>query len=461
LWVGLLFSIIGLAVAVNQATEEGAADTGSQGTLLAKTLRKSTAQCLVMGNYVNSTSYAVEAMLLLFLSKYVGKPDSSFNGWFLMGNIIRLAMRMGYHRDPRNRRDISPFEGEMRRRRWHSILQLDLLLSFQMGMPSMIPAECSDTELPRNFNDADIYPNIESLPSPRPLSDYTPVLYVIVKGGIMNVFRKVMAHTQSSVISPPPYPMTLELDHKLRDAYAKITDDFKMKPISQSIIDSSSIIINRCTVELLFLKGLMVLHRQYLNTDRLDAQYDYSRRACIDAALTILSRQADLHQATQPYGRLYADRWMVSSLTAHDFLLASMVICLELSQLIRSPITTDSSLINSPSRFSKLLDALLDSQRIWASRSVFSREARTASLTLQLMIDKVQGNNSHYKQTSSSDGDVDTNAFQNVMTFSSLGEGDEVIELPFAGTMTDMIDGSENLDWVSCTYSYLHMHWSF
>ncbi|OKL61666.1 hypothetical protein UA08_02199 [Talaromyces atroroseus] len=448
LWVGVLFSILTLALAINQSTGEGTIDVGSQATLSVRMLRNRTAQCLMMGNYTNATSYAVEAMVLLFLGKYVGKSDSSFDSWFLMGNIIRLAMRMGYHRDPKYRRDISLFEGEMRRRRWHAILQLDLLLSFQMGMPSMIPVDCSDTELPRNFKDSDIYPNVDSLPSPRPLSDHTPVLYTIVKGGIMNVFRKVIAHTQSSITWPPPYPRTIELDNKLRETYAGIPDDFKMKPIKQSIIDSSSMIINRCTVELLFLKGIMVLHRRYLNTERFDAQYDYSRRACVDAALTILSRQADLHEATQPHGRLYEDRWMVSSLTAHDFLLASMVICLELSLLIRSPnnlVDSSPSLINSPSRFGKLLDALLDSQRIWASKSAYSKEARTASLTLQLMLEKVQGSSSPYSLTNGSTNDPMStkSSSDDAMTYANIGDG----ELPFAGTMTDMIDGSENLDW--------------
>jgi hypothetical protein len=123
--------------------------------------------------------------MLHLIGKYVMKTDSSLDGWFLMGIIIRLAMRLSFHRDPKTRPEISAFDGEMQRRIWHCILQLDVLLSFQMGMPSMIPSQCCDTEPPGNFNDSDNYPELESLPPSRPVTDNTPVLYTIINGRIM------------------------------------------------------------------------------------------------------------------------------------------------------------------------------------------------------------------------------------------------------------------------------------
>ncbi|KAH8692102.1 fungal-specific transcription factor domain-containing protein [Talaromyces proteolyticus] len=455
LWIGLLFSILGVAAAVLQAMGQGS-KTGTHTTLSVKTFRTRTAECLVMGNYKNSSSYTLETLVLHLLGKYVGKPDSSFDSWFLMGNIIRLALRFGYHRDPKTQPNISPFDGEMRRRCWHAILQLDILLSFQMGMPSMIPEEFCDTEPPRNLNDSELSPNLETLPPPRPLSDWTPILYTIVKSKIMGMFRKIIAHTQSSM-SFPSYPTTIELDGKLRETYAAIPDDFKMKPINQSFTISSGLIISRCTIELLFLKSIMVLHRRYLKTERLDPQWEFSRRACINAALEILTRQADLHEATQLDGRLYEDRWMVSSLTSHDFLLASMVVCLELSVLMRSspahslhlPSSSLLSMNDSSIYIRRLLDALINSQRIWASRSVYSKEARTAALTLQLMIDNVQGK----KQTPSVYMDTEshnTGSLHDVIdptTVAALPDTSEAPDVSFAETMTDMIHGTENLDW--------------
>ncbi|KAL3704326.1 hypothetical protein TMatcc_010017 [Talaromyces marneffei ATCC 18224] len=474
LWVGLLFSILACVASVQQAMLSTTETSNQQPALPVKPLRSKTVQCLIMGNYTNANSYALETLVMYLLGTYIGKPDSSFDGWFLMGTIIRLAMRMGYHRDPNTQTDskITPFEGEMRRRRWHAILQLDTLISFQMGMPSMIPPEFCDTESPRNLNDEDIWPAIETLPPSRPSSDYTPALYTIAKVAVMNMFRKVLVHTHSSSSSsssnPPSYPVTIDLDAKLRETYASIPETLKWRPINQSFTVSSGLIINRCTIELLYLKSVMVLHRRYLNTERHDPQREFSRRACINAALEVLARQTELHDATSgPHGRLYEDRWMVSSLTAHDFLLASMVICLELSVLMRSPSSLSpgkagQGQVTSP-HFSRLLDALLNSQRIWASKSAYSNEARTAALTLQLMIDKVQQNitttfSSGEKHEPNNYNSKKKNQPPTAMESSSAHvhtdpqpreteKETEAFNLPFAGTMTDMITGSENLDW--------------
>jgi hypothetical protein len=65
--------------------------------------------------------------------------------------MIRLAFRMGYHRDPKHLVGISVFDGEMRRRVWLNLVQIEALMSYQLGFPSMIPSEFCDTEVPRNL----------------------------------------------------------------------------------------------------------------------------------------------------------------------------------------------------------------------------------------------------------------------------------------------------------------------
>ncbi len=62
---------------------------------------------------------------------------------------------MGYHRDPSNLSGISPFDGEMRRRVWLNIVQVEALMSYEMGFPSMIPSEFCDTKVPRNLENTE------------------------------------------------------------------------------------------------------------------------------------------------------------------------------------------------------------------------------------------------------------------------------------------------------------------
>lgn len=430
IWIGLLFSILSIAATLRDITTT-TAQPGSS-TISAEVFRLRTRQCIVLGKYSTTRAYGLETLILHLQSNFMGLVDSNINLWFLMGIIIRLAMRMGYHRDSRRHASISPFEGEMRRRIWANIYQLDILTSFQLGLPSMIPSEYCDTEVPRNLHYSDFGPDSTVLPPSRPLSDHTPVSYTIVKGKIMNVFKKIVGHTQS--LSPGSLDVTMVLDMELREAYINIPADSRMKPISQSFMDTSSTIMNRCNVELLYLKAIVVLHRRYLNVDEPNSVNTKSRGACLEAALRILAIQADLHQASQLGGQLYDDRWMISSLAAHDFLLAAMVVCLELSMHIRS------ANAERDEDFAKQFDALQTSHIIWASASFYSREAGTAAQTLELMIQKIKDSDH-----------VDNPSIVADLRDTTLNADES--SLLYAEPMVDMLDGSENLDWVS-TFSF-------
>ena len=84
------------------------------------------AQVLLAGRYSAGRPYAVEAVLVHAQCKYMQKNDINADSWMMMGISVRLALRMGYHRDPRHLPNISPFEGEMRRRTFYMIETLDL-----------------------------------------------------------------------------------------------------------------------------------------------------------------------------------------------------------------------------------------------------------------------------------------------------------------------------------------------
>lgn len=344
--------------------------------------------------------------------------------WLDLGTVVRLAFRMGYHRDPRALADITQFEGEMRRRVWLHIFQIDALASFHMGLPSMVPTEYCDTEVPRNLYDTDLSTDMDTLPPSRPYTEVTPILYGIVKSGIMGVFKKIVARTQS--LASPKYDETIALDHEMKAVYETLPEIFRRRDVAQSFMDSSDLILQRCTLELLYLKGIVVLHRRYIRHEPQNPTFEPSRRFCIEAALEILDRQADLHQATQPGGRLHGDMWAVTSLTMHDFLLAAMVICLDLSINIEAlGEEKDASFV------SRKLQALQLSQKIWATTGNHAAQSRLASIVLDLMIKKVDKVRSQA-------------SWNNAMNTLSLAG----MELPYIETMSDMIDGTETLDWV-------------
>ncbi|KAJ9295781.1 transcriptional regulator family: Fungal Specific TF [Paecilomyces variotii] len=205
--IGLLYAILSVSSGFRQIRTRGSFESPiAIGTLQTKTM-----QCLLLGKYIHASEYILETLTLHLESEFIGSVDSSLELWHLMGIIIHTAMRLGYHRDPKVfGKKRSPFDGEMRRRVWHTVLQMDGLMSFQMGLPSMIPMEYCDTSVPSNLKDSDFSPESTSLSPARPLTDDTPALYTIVKAGVMDMFKKVVARTQS--LSSPSYASTIALD---------------------------------------------------------------------------------------------------------------------------------------------------------------------------------------------------------------------------------------------------------
>ncbi|KAH8161483.1 hypothetical protein CIB48_g6760 [Xylaria polymorpha] len=391
LWAALLFSILSVIVSIRQIKNQ----TPDSSIPPVHILQQRTVQCLVLGKYATANAHALEAFMLHLLGCLLNKDNHPTNI-----TIIRLAFRMGYHRDPSNLLGISPFNGEMRRRVWLNIVQVEALMSYEMGFPSMVPSEFCDTDVPRNLANSDLHIDMAILPPARPLSVQTAVRYSVAKHTVMSVFKKIVAHTQSlAVPAHERYKRTAALHSEITEAYNGLPEALRRRDINRSFLDPSGLIAERCTIEILFLKALIVLHRRYISYERQSLEPDPSRRACIEAALDLLCRQADLHQACEPGGRLHEDRWMFLSLPAHDFLLAAMV----------------------------------TSRDIWAVNSSNSPEAHVATLALDLMIRKVAENDDSVLI-------VDASRHEDLsLSFET--------EFQYAGAMSQMIDGSDNVDW--------------
>jgi len=317
-----------------------------------------------------------------------------------------------------------------------------------------------------------------TLPPGRPLSEQTTVRYTVAKHEVMAVFKRIVAHTQSlATPSQDTYTKTMALHNEMLAAYDGLPEALKRRDVNRSFLDSSSLIMQRSTIETLYLKALIILHRRYISYDLQSQKYEASRRICVESALDILGRQADLYKACQPGGRLYEERWMVKCLPVPDFLLAAMVICLDLSVCMRGGGTRTRTIFTTPvngnnhissvdgESKSMNLDfqqlkareyrALQTSREIWAANSTSLPEAHLASLALDLMIRKVAEDKSGIlpsvnHNTAHVHGSGDRNRNPNTTPMGmEMRMGNFDAEFQYAGAMSQMIDGSENVDWVS------------
>ncbi|KAK9233794.1 fungal-specific transcription factor domain-containing protein [Lipomyces kononenkoae] len=387
IWIGLLLAVLCLATLHHRQSDYPQFDSDSPDVV--QIYREKIIQCLVLGRYTKCPPYTLETLLLYLHIEVIKSDDAQIENWIIVGVIVRLALRMGYHRDPSHFPSISPFHAEMRRRTWAYIFQLDVLASAQFGLPRMIKQSQSDTAEPRNLKDEDLDENMQELPLPRPESDQTSVQYAVEKNKIASVYGMICDLTTST--PPPSYAEVLRLDSILNEAYSAMPQALQMRPMEKSIIDSPNVIINRLYISLLFQKSKCVLHRKYMLGARTDSRYYYSRVTCVNAALQCLQYQSLLHDETQAGGRLYNDRWKVSSIINGDFLMATSVLCLDISHDISAESLSEYQTTSVDSDLKhRVTNALEKSYPIWLQLSHSSREGQKAVEVLRVVLDKIK-----------------------------------------------------------------------
>lgn len=279
---------------------------------------------LVLGKYTQPTPATLPAFMLFVETNFLFNRAAQMNCYLLSAVNIRILLKMGLHRDPSKLANISVFEGEMRRRIWNMATQLETLVSFHMGLPSMLPSIDSDTEVPRNLQDEDFDEGFTELPPSRPNTEHTHMMYPIHKTHLMRAFGNIARQAHS--LTPTAYPDTLRLDKALQAAWEGLPSFARVRPLDECIGDSPTLLMQRFGLAALYNKGRIVLHRPYLAEPAPKSERDYSRQQCFQAATTLLRNQSIIYEACKVGNLMSQHAWFVSSLSVHDYLSAATVI---------------------------------------------------------------------------------------------------------------------------------------
>ena len=409
-WVGMLFAMMRLAMLSYGREGDEPPEFRGKCQDLAANYRTQMAHCLITADYTKPHNHIIETLIFHLHAEYTSNRDAEASVWVLCGMIARLAMRMGYHRDPKLFPNLTPFQGEMRRRIWTFVRSADLLFSFQVALPSMIRIGDSDTELPNNLFDDEFDEDSTSLPPSRPATEATPISYMIAKGRLSFGFGRVLEEMND--VNRKGYDEILKVDRGLRDIYDGIPEYLKLKPMREMSLAPISLIMARFSLATVYHKSQCVLHRRYMRLARGNNRYTYSRRSCIESAMQLLNFQSIQHQASQERGRLRSVRSHVNSLTTHDYLLAATVVCMDLYNHRERPeggdVSTPSTSVSggSVSQGSNMSDgayvpglsftredvlrALEESREIWNANRDLSIEAYKASELLNVLLQQLR-----------------------------------------------------------------------
>ncbi|KAM0321448.1 hypothetical protein ACHAPQ_009416 [Fusarium lateritium] len=391
-WIAQLFMMLSLGIFfnnfINSSELEGDSPLPAQDRI--RHYKACAGWALVWGKYTQPSATTLPAFLLYVESHFLFNRAAQMNCYVLSGVCIRLMLKMGLHRDPSKLANISPFDGEMRRRMWNMAIQVELLVSFHMGLPSMLQGIETDTTVPWNLYDDDFDEHSAELPLSRPAGDWTPMTYPIHKTRIMRVFGQIAR--QAHALTPPSYAEVTKLDDLLQETWREVPSFMMVRPLDECVGEAPVLLIQRFGLTAVYNKCRCVLHRRYLAEAIPRREHDYSRRQCLEGALSLLNYQHIIWEACKPGHVLSQNGWFVSSLAVHDFLMAAMVLYLVVKNENYSEAGSDydwmSQTTPTPTK-DELIGMIKRSYFIWLDVSQDVTEVRKTADTLATMLSKL------------------------------------------------------------------------
>ena len=227
----------------------------------------------------------VEVLLLLSRSLRHLYPEKL---WSSTGALVRSAMAMGLHTDPTRLPGVTPYQVEMRRRLWATILEMDLQASMTVGMPVVVPELDSYNLVPANLNDSDFDEHSTKLPTSRPLGNLTDNLYQVCLATSLPQRLKALSLVQRSA---PNREEAVELGKKVQECLSRKPSVLSLQHNGAAPSDGGSL-LHRVLLDLYLRRPLLCLYKPLL----LGEQHEHTIFAeiqthCLSSSLVILSYQ--------------------------------------------------------------------------------------------------------------------------------------------------------------------------
>jgi hypothetical protein len=230
--------------------------------------------------------------------------------WVTTGSLVQNAMLSGYHRDPNKYARISVFNKEMRRRIWMTIVELNLQVSFDRGMPPSVQSSDYDTIPPLNIDDEEIHENSTEAPEDRPLSDVTDCSFQTALARSLSLRLKA-CHLMHSPRISCRYEEIQRLDWELNRQLSRIP--LWGAPEASDVVTQHKVSLWKATIETKVAQSVLSIHTPFAIEARRESLFAPSARSRLDAAVMILSTQRRLHETSLPLSLCMLGEWTLQA----------------------------------------------------------------------------------------------------------------------------------------------------
>jgi hypothetical protein len=230
----------------------------------------------------------IQVSALLLLARQIDRVGTNLI-WISADFPLRIAISEGYHKEPSiHFPDIPPFEAEMRRRLWATILELSLQSSLDVGMPPPISCNGFDCSPPANVDDTELDAIMELRTTINPSERFTQSTAQIMLVHTVRLRLKIL-QSLTTFENPLSYQDTLKLGLEV---------EAMCRPhlvLIQSCLSTPSPAGTEPTpfqiklLDTLTRRFILALHEPFATLAKTDLSYYYSKKVVAESAYQILS----------------------------------------------------------------------------------------------------------------------------------------------------------------------------
>lgn len=242
------------------------------------------AQCWLISPNPKSrlTLSGLQVMLLLSIAQSavaVG-PDMV---WMPVGQLMRTAIFMGLHRDPKKLPKMTQLRSEMRRRLWNTILEIALQTSIDSGGPPLISLQDFDTCAPANCDDDELTDDDVPITA-NPPDKFTDMSMALALRTSFAA-RLAIARTLNEISIQHTYDDIIRLHSHLSAVYKLLSQTIQRFTSSER----QPTAFQRRLGDLLVRRYFMALHLPYFRPAMNEPTYAFSRKTVVEMSTKLYS----------------------------------------------------------------------------------------------------------------------------------------------------------------------------
>lgn len=203
--------------------------------------------------------------------------------WIPVGQVVRTAIYMGFHRDPNKLPKMNRFRSEMRRRLWNTILEIALQASIDSGGPPLIFFEEFDTCAPSDCDDAQLTSDDPST-LVNPNDKFTDMTMPLALRATFSA-RLAIAQALNEIRGQNTYDDTIRLHGQLGTAYKSLSQNLQRF----SSTERKPTPFQRRFLDFLVRRYFMTLHLPYFGPGMIEPAYAFSKKTVVETSAKLYS----------------------------------------------------------------------------------------------------------------------------------------------------------------------------